>query len=94
MSGLWGDYTLCTKYLEKEGIRTLLFTGVNTDQCVAGSLMDAYSRGYDCLMLSDGCATTSPQSSQDNLEYNAARSYGFLLSCEDLAKGVENIEKS
>lgn len=38
MSGLWGPSTECTDFLEKDGIRTLLFAGVNTDQCVGGSL--------------------------------------------------------
>ena len=28
MSGLWGSSTPCTKYLEQEGIKTLLFAGV------------------------------------------------------------------
>ncbi len=40
MSGLWGDKTDCTEFLEKEGIKTLFFAGVNTDQCVGGSLQD------------------------------------------------------
>jgi nicotinamidase-related amidase len=40
MSGLWGSSTMGTEYLEKEGIKTLFFTGVNTDQCVGGSLQD------------------------------------------------------
>lgn len=40
MSGLWGTRTMCTDFLEKEGITTLLFAGVNTDQCVGGSLQD------------------------------------------------------
>lgn len=34
MSGMWGAKTECEEFLEKEGIRTLFFTGVNTDQCV------------------------------------------------------------
>lgn len=40
MSGLWGASTPCTEFLESEGITTLLFAGVNTDQCVGGSLQD------------------------------------------------------
>lgn len=40
MSGLWGTGTPCTEFLEEEGIKTLFFTGVNTDQCVGGSLQD------------------------------------------------------
>lgn len=48
MSGMWGVKTECEEYLEKEGIRTLFFTGVNTDQCVGGTLTDSFSKGYDC----------------------------------------------
>jgi nicotinamidase-related amidase len=33
MSGMWGARTECEEFLEKEGIRTLFFSGVNTDQC-------------------------------------------------------------
>jgi nicotinamidase-related amidase len=32
--------------LEKEGIKTLLFAGVNTSQCVAGRLQDAFIKGW------------------------------------------------
>lgn len=94
MSGLWGTETACTRYLKEQGIRTLFFAGVNTDQCVGGSLQDAVTKGWDCIMLSDACATTSPQYSQDCVEYNAARSWGFVTSCEDLASGVDNIQES
>ena len=45
MSGLWGASTPCTDYLVEEGIKTLLFAGVNTDQCVGGSLQDAFTKG-------------------------------------------------
>ena len=34
MSGLWGSTTPCTEFLEQRGIRTLLFTGVNTGKGV------------------------------------------------------------
>ncbi len=91
MSGLWGDKTLCTEFLEKEGITTLLFTGVNTDQCVGGSLQDAFTKGWDCILLSDGAATTSPSSSQESIEFNCAKTWGFCLKCEDFAKSVGKI---
>lgn len=91
MSGLWGSKTLCTEVLEKEGIRTLLFSGVNTDQCVGGSLTDAFTMGWDCILLTDGSATTSPSSSQESIEFNCAKTWGFCMKCEDLAKGVEKM---
>ena len=88
MSGLWGAKTACEEYLENEGITTLLFTGVNTDQCVSGTLTDAFSKGYDCILLSDGCGTTSPEYAQQCIEFNSARTWGFVATCKALANGV------
>lgn len=92
MSGLWGASTALQEFLEKEGITTLLLAGVNTDQCVGGTLTDAFSKGYDCVLLSDGCGTSSPRFAQECWEYNAAHTFGFCCSCEDLAKGVEGMQ--
>src|SRR2546423_1642032 len=83
MSGLWGDKTLCTEFLEKEGIRTLFFTGVNTDQCVGGSLQDAFTKGWDCVLLSDGAGTTSPAHSQDRITFNGSHTWGVCSTCVD-----------
>ncbi|KAL5434431.1 hypothetical protein PMIN06_011376 [Paraphaeosphaeria minitans] len=91
MSGLWGASTPLQTYLESEGIKTLFFAGVNTDQCVGGTLTDAFSRGYDCVMLSDGCGTSSGEEAQRSWEFNAERTYGFCMKCEDLAEGVGKV---
>ncbi|KAH0161539.1 Isochorismatase hydrolase, partial [Aureobasidium melanogenum] len=91
MSGMWGARTDCEDFLEEKGIRSLLFAGVNTDQCVSGTFTDAFSKGYDCVMLRDACGTTSPEFSQQCIEFNAAKSWGFVATCEDLAKGVEKM---
>ncbi|KIV85312.1 hypothetical protein PV11_01017 [Exophiala sideris] len=88
MSGLWGSSTDCTDFLDKEGITTLLFAGVNTDQCVGGSLQDAFTKGYDCILLTDGAATTSPDSSQESIVFNCAKTWGFCISCSKFAEGV------
>lgn len=47
MSGLWSEEQPLWKYLM--GKETLLFAGVNTDQCVLGTLTDAYSES--CLLF-------------------------------------------
>ncbi|SLM34827.1 Isochorismatase-like [Lasallia pustulata] len=91
MSGLWGGGTPCTEFLEKEGITSLLFTGVNTDQCVSGSLQDAFSKGYDCILIRDGCGTTSPKSASEGIEFNCERTWGFVADCKDLEDGVERM---
>ena len=92
MSGLWGAKTACEEFLEEEGIRTLFFAGVNTDQCVGGSFTDAFSKGYDCVLLSDGCGTTSPDFAQQCFEFNAAKTFGFCTTCKELAEGAEKME--
>lgn len=45
MSGIWSPESALAKFLEREGIKTLLFTGVNTDQCVGGTYQDSFSKG-------------------------------------------------
>lgn len=93
MSALWGGRTELEGFLEEEGIRSLLFTGVNTDQCVGGTLQDAFSKGYDCVLLSDGAGTSSPGFAQECMEYNAQKSWGFVASCEGVSKGVEEMKE-
>ena len=93
MSGMWGGKTECEEFLEKEGIRTLFFTGVNTDQCVGGTLTDSFSKGYDCILLSDGAGTTSPEYAQKCFDFNAGNTFGFGASCKALAEGVDAMTK-
>ncbi|MCJ1352809.1 MAG: hypothetical protein MMC33_002793 [Icmadophila ericetorum] len=93
MSGLWSSSTLCTDYLENQGIRTLLFAGVNTDQCVGGTLQDAFTKGWDCILLEDGCGTTSPPAASECIVYNCARTWGFVTDSKSLENGVEKMLK-
>lgn len=92
LSGFWGG-TEVEGVLKRRGIRTLIFAGCNTDQCVASSLMDAIWKNWDCILLSDATATTSPQFAQDEVEYNM-EGWGFKLTCEDLVNGISTLEKS
>lgn len=91
MSGFWGSSTPATEFFEKEGIKTLLFAGVNTDQCVGGSLQDAFSIGYDVVLLRDGCGTTSPGFAREMVEWNCAKTWGFVVECAGLGEGVERM---
>ncbi|KAK5743140.1 hypothetical protein LTR17_002901 [Elasticomyces elasticus] len=93
MSGMSGARTECEDFLEKEGIRTLFFTGVNTDQCVGGTLTDSFSKGYDCILLRDGSGTTSPEYAQQCFDFNAGNTFGFNTTCKALADGVEAMSK-
>ncbi|KAK0712649.1 Isochorismatase-like protein [Lasiosphaeria miniovina] len=46
------------QFLARQGIRTLLFAGL----CVMGTLQDASLKGFDCILLKDGCGTNRPSS--------------------------------
>ncbi|KZT58685.1 Isochorismatase hydrolase, partial [Calocera cornea HHB12733] len=69
-SGLWGVMTPLEMWLHDTGITTMFFGGVNTDQCVYGTMLDSSYKGYDTVMVTDICATGSPQFATDMVVYN------------------------
>lgn len=76
ISGFWD--TPLDSILRNFGIRTLLFAGVNTDQCVLHSLTDANFLGYGCVLLSDCCATSSPAFCTEATLWNVKKCFGFV----------------
>ncbi|KAI0756936.1 Isochorismatase hydrolase [Daedaleopsis nitida] len=88
MSGIWGGQTALDLYLQEQGITTLFFAGVNADQCVLGTLVDAYFRGYDCVVVEDCVATTSPAGALESVLYNAGGGYGFVTSSERIVEAA------
>ncbi|KAF2248733.1 isochorismatase family protein [Trematosphaeria pertusa] len=89
-SGLWGGSTPCVEFLKEKGIKALLFSGVNTDQCVLATIQDASNHGFDTVLLRDGCGTTSPDYARKTAEYNCRKSWGFVSSCKALSDGAAN----
>lgn len=75
-SGMCEAMTECTEYLSRKGIRTLLFTGMNTDQCVLSTTFNAQMKGFDTILLNDGCVTDSPAFAQQGCEYQFAKIWG------------------
>ena len=86
-SGFYG--TEMEQILHAQGITTLFFAGVNTDQCVLGTLHDAYCSGYDSILLTDCTTTTSPDFAYDAVLYNVEKSYGFLVDSENFCSNTE-----
>ena len=70
-------------------ISTLLFAGVNLDQCVYATLTDAAALGYDCVLLEDCCATTSPPEAAAGTLYNVAQCFGFVSSAAAVLDSLE-----
>ncbi|WP_028559550.1 cysteine hydrolase family protein [Paenibacillus pinihumi] len=75
MSGFWD--TPLDSILRNLGITTVLFAGVNLDQCVMATLQDAVNCGYDSILLEDCCATNSPDYCVQAALYNIKQCYGF-----------------
>jgi nicotinamidase-related amidase len=71
--------------LRNLGVTTLMFAGVNADQCVLCTLQDANFRGYDCVLLEDCAATTSPDYCMAATVYNVNQCFGFVVRSEAIA---------
>ena len=87
MSGFWD--TPLDSILRNLGVTTLLFAGVNLDQCVMCTLQDANFLGYDCILLDDCSATTSPAFCVEATLYNIRQCFGFVASGGDLIQAMQ-----
>ncbi|HEX4249733.1 MAG TPA: isochorismatase family cysteine hydrolase [Pseudonocardia sp.] len=65
-------------------VDTLLFGGVNADQCVLATLTDAACLGYDAVLLEDAVGTTSPEFCMAATVYNVRQCFGFTAAGADL----------
>ena len=89
MSGFWD--TELDSVLRNLDVTTLLFAGVNADQCVLATLIDAACAGYDTIMLEDACATTSPDFCWDATVYNVRQCFGFTAQLADVARACGEV---
>jgi ureidoacrylate peracid hydrolase len=69
-------------------VKTVAFMGVNSDECVFGTLIDASFHGYDTIMIEDGTATSSPPSCHDAALYQVRFCFGFTMTSQDWARGL------
>lgn len=84
-----GFYDTCLDaVLRNLDIKTVLFAGVNADQCVLATLMDANFLGYDCVLLEDCTATTSPAFCWDATLYNVRQCFGFTCTSSEFLTGL------
>jgi nicotinamidase-related amidase len=88
MSGFWD--TPLDSILKNLGKTTLLFAGVNADQCVMATLQDANFLGYDCILLRDCTATTSPQYCMQATIYNVNQCFGFVSDSMALIRALHS----
>ena len=92
MSGFWD--TPLDSILRNLGKTTLLFGGVNADQCVMATLQDANFLGYDCILLRDCTATTSPDFCFKATVYNVNQCFGFVSDSRAMVEAIApNLEQ-
>jgi nicotinamidase-related amidase len=77
--------TMLDSILRNLCITTLLFAGVNADQCVLCTLQSANFLGYDCLLIEDCTATTSPDYCMAATIYNVRQCFGFVINSNEIA---------
>jgi len=87
MSGFWD--TPLDSILRNLRIDTVLFAGVNLDQCVMATLQDAVNSGYDAVLLEDCSATNSPSYCTDATIFNVKQCYGFVASSTDIVGAIQ-----
>lgn len=87
MSGFWD--TPLDSILRNLGRTTLFFAGVNADQCVMATLQDANFLGYDCILLRDCTATTSPSYCMQATIYNVNQCFGFVADSLALLQSLQ-----
>jgi nicotinamidase-related amidase len=92
MSGFWD--TELDSILRTLGVTTLLFGGVNADQCVMCTLQDANFLGYDCVLVTDCTATTSPDYCWQATLYNVKQCFGFVTESRALLDALPGAERS
>jgi len=87
ISGFWD--TPLDSILRNLGVKTILFAGCNTDQCVLHSLTDANFLGYGCVMLEDCCATSSPDFCTQATVWNVKKCFGFFSNSTRLLEALQ-----
>jgi ureidoacrylate peracid hydrolase len=92
MSGFFD--TPLDSILRRMRVDTVLFAGVNTDQCVLATLSDAACLGYDVVLVEDLCATTSPQFCTDATIYNVRQVFGFTTTSAQLRAALQETHEN
>jgi nicotinamidase-related amidase len=86
MSGFWD--TPLDSILRNLRLDTLLFAGVNLDQCVLHTMADANFLGFDTILIEDCAATTNPDYCRDATLLNIRQIFGFTLHSSALLEGL------
>ena len=71
---------------------SVMFAGVNTDQCVLHSLTDANFLGYGCVLVEDCCATSSPDFCTEATIWNVKKCFGFVTDSARIVDALADVK--
>jgi nicotinamidase-related amidase len=76
--------------LEKDGIKSLIVTGVTTEVCVHTTVREANDRGYECLVPADCVGSYFPEFQRVGLEMIAAQGgiFGWVTESPALIQEI------
>jgi ureidoacrylate peracid hydrolase len=89
ISGFW-DSPL-DSILRNLEIKTVALMGVNSDECVFSTLIDASFHGYDTIMIEDGSTTSSPPACHEAALYQVRFCFGFTMTSQDWVTAIEGV---
>jgi ureidoacrylate peracid hydrolase len=75
--------------LRNLGVRSLMITGILTDQCVDSAVRDACDLGYLVTVITDGCATHSEERHVWSLRNN--RGYARQRTTEQMVAEIDGL---
>lgn len=75
--------------LGRMGLTSLVITGVVTSACVETTARDAADRGYDCILVSDGCADYDSDMHEATLKAFSLNFGRVVESADELIRAIE-----
>ncbi len=75
--------------LRNMGITGLVVGGLITEACVETTAREAADRGYDCILLEDGCASDLGQDVHEAALFGFARSFGEVRMTQEVLDHFE-----
>jgi nicotinamidase-related amidase len=81
--------------LTRQGVRSLVVTGVTTEVCVHTTVREANDRGYECLVLEDCVASYFPEFQDAAIKMIKAQGgiFGWVSTSERLLKALQALTR-
>jgi nicotinamidase-related amidase len=87
----WG--TDLSPILAAQGVRALILAGVTTDVCVHCTLREANDRGFECLLVSDACASGDVEAHRAALHMTTVENgvFGVVADAETVVGALRRL---